>query len=96
MGSSNTAVGSVAGSTEKHEESNRNPFPERPWRKKATSWDAIQRHPYAGAGTTDDPYVVTWLEGEAENPHNYSFAYKWAITLLCEWGGGGGGSRQRR
>ena len=83
---SNTIVGSEAGTTteKKTKTSDRNPFPERPWRKKATSWDAIRSHPYAGSGTESDPYVVTWLEGDAENPHNYKFGYKWAITMMCE------------
>lgn len=85
-GSSKTVVGSIAGDiTEKQADSDRNPFPKRPWRKGALSWDAIRDHHYDGAGTESDPYVVKWLDNDPENPHNYSFGYKWAITILCGW-----------
>lgn len=89
MGSNSTVVGSDTGNAfnEKSGDggSDRNPFPRRPWRKKACSWDAIRNHPYAGNGTESDPYVVTWLEADPENPHNYGFGYKWAITMMCAY-----------
>lgn len=37
---------------------------------------------YKGAGTEDDPYVVDWLEGERENPYNWSRSRKWVLTYL--------------
>ncbi|KAI0768785.1 MFS general substrate transporter [Trametes elegans] len=35
---------------------------------------------YAGKGTPDDPYVVDWDEGDAENPFNWSKGRRWGIT----------------
>ncbi|KAL1626885.1 hypothetical protein SLS56_006613 [Neofusicoccum ribis] len=38
---------------------------------------------YAGSGTQEDPYIVTWIEGDAENPQNLSRTRKWIITALA-------------
>ncbi|EOD50696.1 putative mfs multidrug transporter protein [Neofusicoccum parvum UCRNP2] len=38
---------------------------------------------YPGSGTQDDPYIVTWIEGDAENPQNLSRTRKWIITALA-------------
>ncbi len=35
---------------------------------------------YPGKGTHEDPYVVDWDIGDAENPYNWSRSRKWAIT----------------
>lgn len=95
LGSTKTAVASEQGDNKVA--TRRDPFPRRPWRKKATPWAAILGHEYAGSGTAEDPYVVTWLEGDAENPHHYTFGYKWAITMMCgsACSGGADGSRAR-
>lgn len=37
---------------------------------------------YDGAGTEDDPYVVTWIDHDPRNPMLYSETMKWSITLL--------------
>lgn len=44
--------------------------------------DVIINHPYKGAGTEDDPFLVTWTENDPVNPMNYSLAKKWSITML--------------
>lgn len=38
-----------------------------------------ERH-YPGAGTVEDPFIVDWALGDAENPFNWSIARKWLIT----------------
>jgi Ca2+/H+ antiporter len=40
------------------------------------SWD------YKGAGTEEDPYVVSWIDQDPRNPQNYSELKKWSITAL--------------
>ena len=35
---------------------------------------------YPGRGTHEDPHIVDWELGDAENPFNWSRARKWAIT----------------
>lgn len=35
---------------------------------------------YPGAGTPEDPFIVDWALGDAENPFNWSIARKWLIT----------------
>jgi hypothetical protein len=42
--------------------------------------DKEKSAPYAGAGTRDDPFVVDWDAGDAENPYNWPTARKAAIT----------------
>jgi hypothetical protein len=56
----------------------------RPWRTRTTPWNTIVQHTYKGSGVDSDPYVVTWIPNEAENPQNYSAAYKWWITIIGE------------
>jgi hypothetical protein len=43
--------------------------------------DNIVNHLYEGSGTSDDPFVVTWLDDDPVNPMNYPMALKWAITM---------------
>lgn len=38
-------------------------------------------HQYSGQGITGDPFIVTWLDGDSRNPHNWSFVRKSLITL---------------
>ncbi len=54
----------------------------RPWRRAVTPWVDILAHEYKGAGTDEDPHVVTWLPTDPENPQNYGQVYKWIVTLL--------------
>lgn len=63
--------------------------------------DAEEGRPnFAGAGTATDPFVVRWLEGEKENPLEWSPLRRWLIVLnvsmgtLCElrWGDGRSGA----
>jgi hypothetical protein len=42
----------------------------------------VLKHDYAGSGTEDDPYVVTWIENDPRNPMLYSKVKKWSITML--------------
>lgn len=56
----------------------------RPWMRKATPWTDIVQHDYKGAGTEEDPHVVTWLPTDAENPQTYGPVYKWTVTMLGE------------
>ncbi|KAG8625779.1 hypothetical protein KVT40_006180 [Elsinoe batatas] len=42
----------------------------------------IESHHYRGAGTEDDPYIVTWIPNDPRNPQNWSGARKWTITAI--------------
>jgi len=59
-----------------------NSLPKRPWRRTPTSWDRIINHSYKGTGTESDPFIVTWLPEDDENPMRYPVLYKWAITIM--------------
>ncbi|GMK57439.1 hypothetical protein CspeluHIS016_0402730 [Cutaneotrichosporon spelunceum] len=58
----------------------------RPWRRNVTPWADILAHEYKGAGTDADPYVVTWLPKDPEDPQAYGQVYKWSVTLLAAAG----------
>jgi hypothetical protein len=58
----------------------------RPWMRKTTPWKQLLDHEYKGSGTEADPYVVTWLPKDVENPINYGFWYKWSVTILAATG----------
>lgn len=55
------------------------------WRQvvdKAGVTPEVESWKYEGAGTTEDPYVVTWIDHDPRNPMNYSMSTKWALTML--------------
>lgn len=42
----------------------------------------VLQYPYEGSGTTEDPFVVTYIPNDAGNPFNWSSGLRWAITLV--------------
>jgi multidrug resistance protein len=54
----------------------------RPWRLNRMDFSGIVSHDYRGSGTEDDPFVVTWLDQDAENPMAYTELMRWGFTLL--------------
>ncbi|KAF2223014.1 major facilitator superfamily domain-containing protein [Elsinoe ampelina] len=42
----------------------------------------IESHHYKGAGTEDDPFIVSWIPDDPRNPQNWSGARKWTITAI--------------
>ena len=57
-------------------------LPIRPWRRRVTPFSAIALHPYDGQGTQEEPFIISWLPDDPENPLTYSQPYKWKITVL--------------
>lgn len=47
--------------------------------------EEVAQHPYAGSGTNEDPFVVTWLPHDPRNPMNFSAIKKWSITILVSF-----------
>jgi hypothetical protein len=56
-------------------------LPKRPWRRYITPYSDILAHHYPGKGTEDSPYLVDWLEDDAENPLTWGQKYKWFVTV---------------
>lgn len=54
----------------------------RPWRRYTTPWDDIVGKTYPGEGTEEKPYLVDWLEGDAENPMTWKQHYKWFVVII--------------
>lgn len=54
----------------------------RPWRTNIIDFSTVINSTYSGAGTKEDPYVVKWLDKDAENPKDYGETYRWCITAL--------------
>lgn len=44
--------------------------------------DEVLNHSYPGSGTTEDPYLVTYIENDAGNPFNWSKSSRWRISLI--------------
>ena len=42
----------------------------------------VQKYPWHGSGTEDDPYVVSWIEDDPRNPMLYTPVKKWGITMM--------------
>ena len=40
-----------------------------------------ESHPFSGAGTALEPYLVDWLPGEPANPYNWNIKFKWILTV---------------
>ncbi|KAH8081119.1 major facilitator superfamily domain-containing protein [Filobasidium floriforme] len=57
----------------------------RPWRRKVniTPFSRIASQEYPGQGTEADPYLIDWLNDDAENPMTWATPYKWVITLTA-------------
>ncbi|CAD6912039.1 unnamed protein product [Tilletia controversa] len=53
-----------------------------PWRRRVESFERILSHDYEGSGTDEDPYIVSWLNHDAEDPMNSSEMYKWFVTVI--------------
>ncbi|OOF92181.1 hypothetical protein ASPCADRAFT_210589 [Aspergillus carbonarius ITEM 5010] len=45
----------------------------------------ILDYPWAGSGTEDDPYLVTWIPNDPRNPMNFPAWRKWLYTLTVAW-----------
>jgi hypothetical protein len=40
----------------------------RPWRRYITDFNALRSHEWEGEGTEAQPFIVTWLAKDPENP----------------------------
>lgn len=45
--------------------------------------DDVLNYDYEGSGTTEDPYVVTWIPDDAGNPMNWNRTLKWVIAITA-------------
>lgn len=45
--------------------------------------DDVLNYKYEGSGTTEDPFVVTWIPDDAGNPMNWNRGLKWTIALIA-------------
>jgi len=43
----------------------------------------VLHHQYAGAGTKESPYVVTWIENDPGNPLTWKKSFKWTVTMIA-------------
>lgn len=44
--------------------------------------DDVLNYPYEGSGTTEDPFIVTYIPQDAGNPFNWTKGFRWAITSV--------------
>ncbi|KAF4292894.1 hypothetical protein KXX55_001309 [Aspergillus fumigatus] len=40
---------------------------------------------FAGSGTEEDPYLVTWILNDPRNPLEFSATKKWTYTMIMAW-----------
>lgn len=45
--------------------------------------ERIANHQYSGQGTTEEPFVVEWLENDSRNPMLFNNRVKWLWTMLA-------------
>lgn len=38
--------------------------------------------PYAGSGTEEDPFIVTWIDNDPRNPMGWSPVARWGIMMV--------------
>ena len=59
-----------------------------PWRRYVTPYSTLLAYPFPGAGTSTDPYIVSWLPVQngvvvdVEQPMSWSGGRKWGITMI--------------
>jgi len=44
--------------------------------------DDVLQHQYEGSGTTDDPYIVSYIPQDAGNPFTWDISFRWFITVV--------------
>jgi hypothetical protein len=54
----------------------------RPWQRRVTPFSQIVEAKFRGNGTREDPFIVQWLNDDAENPKGFSTTFKWLMTFL--------------
>ena len=42
----------------------------------------VLRHPYAGSGTQEDPFIVSYIPNDPGNPFNWSNGTRWTISAI--------------
>jgi hypothetical protein len=52
----------------------------KPWLRFPTSFEHILAHNYPGKGTSELPYLVSFIDHDPENPLTYSDTYKWFVV----------------
>jgi multidrug resistance protein len=40
---------------------------------------------FAGSGTEEDPYLVTWIDNDPRDPQGFSMSRKWTYTMVMAW-----------
>ena len=53
-----------------------------PWRLHVTDFSTVLSAKYKGSGIENEPYIVTWLDDDRENPQHYSLGFKCVVTFL--------------
>lgn len=53
-----------------------------PWKPYREAFHTVAHTEYPGAGTEEDPFIVDWMDEDAENPMNWPSLYRWLMTLL--------------
>lgn len=44
---------------------------------------AVVSHIYEGAGTDDQPYIVTWIPNDPGNPMDFATSRKWLVSTVA-------------
>jgi hypothetical protein len=42
----------------------------------------IEAWHYEGQGTSENPYIVTWIDSDPRDPHQWSSMYKWFVVII--------------
>jgi hypothetical protein len=42
----------------------------------------IEAWRYEGQGTPQNPYIVTWIDSDPRDPHQWSSIYKWFVMIV--------------
>jgi hypothetical protein len=53
-----------------------------PWRLRVTDFPDILSAKHRGGGIQEDPFIVTWLDKDPENPQQYTTTFKCSIKFL--------------
>ncbi|MCO5585426.1 hypothetical protein L7F22_039359 [Adiantum nelumboides] len=57
----------------------------KPWAYKVTPFERIIKHKYEGKGTKEDPFQVTWIEDDPENPLEMATTMKWVLCFYASF-----------
>jgi hypothetical protein len=55
------------------------------WSMHSTPFELILKHQYEGNGTKEDPYLISWIDDDDEDPQRKGKIEKWGLAVFVSF-----------